>query len=346
MKTFRVGLIYFQEAFSKDLQYNLSCQKTVINSDGEEVQIISEHISISEYNLDMKSNYDLILDRASHYFKLALSQFMMYAHQGTRIVNNPLSFHYFMERKDMGYYIAHQLGVNVPPTYVLPTCKTPHFENEDFIHHQHFNWEKIIEEIGFPCFLKPANGRGARNVHHCRNRMELMTAYEGSGSEIMTLQSKVDSPHEWQIRCICLGKEILVCKYIFRDMDQSEYIVDDNFLSEESKQSIIDQTKVINRCMGYEMNSVEFFLDQEGIPWAIDFNNPIPDGRLEALGEFWYKKYQKATVQLILDAAYENKPSNFIPEEINEYAKIAQMDCSKKEKFKIALKKANLYYEK
>ena len=344
MKTFRVGLLYFQEAFSKELEYKVSQLDVVKNHKGQKVQIEVEHVPIQEYGLELPFEYDLVLDRASHYFRLGISMFMMMAHKGIRVVNNPFSFHYFIDRKDVGYYIAHQLGVNVPPTYVLPTCKTPFFKEEDFVHHRLFDWETIIEDVGFPSFLKPANGRGARGVTQCRNRRDIMEAYDESGKEVMVLQSKVNSPYDWQVRCLCMGKNILISKYIFRDFDQSEYLVDENFLSPELEKKIIDQSRVINRSMGYEMNSVEFFIDENDEPWAIDFNNPIPDGRLEALGPYWYEKYQNIIIQMILDYAKESPKSEFIPN-VNDYANIARMKISREKKFEKALKLANQYYE-
>jgi hypothetical protein len=254
-----------------------------------------------------------------------------------------MSFHYFIDRKDVGFYIAHHLGIKVPATYILPLCRTPHFKEDDFCHHRYFEWDKIIESIGFPAILKPANGRGAMNVNQCNNKSELLHYYKQSGSELMTLQKKVDSPYEWQVRCICIGKTIMPCKYIFRTGDQSEYLEDTHFLSKEQERKIIDATRIINRCMGYEMNSVEFIIDQEGEPWAIDFNNPVPDGRHTALGEVWYQRYLAAMVQLVIDSVKSGEKSPFVPK-INGFAKIARKDIPIEKKFEKALKLANEYY--
>lgn len=344
MQYFRVGMLYFQEPFSKELDYRISQLGPIRRQNGEEVQILVEHIPIQEYGLDLPFQYDLVVDRASHYFKLGISMLMMLAHRGVRVVNNPFSFHYFINRKDVGYHIAHQLGCSVPPTYVLPPCKTPFFKEDDFVHHQFFDWEGIIEEVGFPCFIKPANGRGARGVTKCNNRMELMEAYDKSGKEIMVLQSMVPSEVEWQVRCLCVGKSIEIAKYIFRDNDQSEYLEDENFLPPEIEKNVIEQSQVICRSMGYEMNSVEFFIDSQGIPWAIDFNNPIPDGRLEALGQMWYERYQNQMIQMVIDAAEEPKAPDFIPD-VNVYAEISRENLPREERFKKASLLASKYYK-
>ena len=344
MQYFRVGMLYFQEPFSRELDYRVSQLHPIMDFQGQEIQILIEHIPIQEYGLDLPFKYDLVIDRASHYFKLGISMLMMLAHKGTKVVNNPFSFHYFIDRKDVGYHIAHQLGCNVPPTYVLPPCKTPFFKEDDFVHHQLFDWETIIDEVGFPCFIKPANGRGARGVSKCNNRMELMEAYDKSGKDIMVIQSMVPSEFEWQVRCLCVGKSIEIAKYIFRDNDQSEYLEDENFLPPEIEKDIIEQSQVICRSMGYEMNSVEFFIDRSGKPWAIDFNNPIPDGRLEALGPMWYERYQNQMIQLILESAKNPHQPDFIPN-VNLYADISRENVSKEQRFKKALEAAKKYYE-
>jgi hypothetical protein len=344
MRNFRIGLLYFQEAFSKELEFRLKQIHPAQDHNGEPLKFEVEHIPISEYNLDGPPRYDLVLDRASHYFPLGKSMFMMMAYRGTHIINNPFSFHYFISRKDMGYYMAHQLGVHVPETYVLPMQETPHFKKDDFVHHRHFNWNQIIERVGFPCFIKPANGRGARGVHECANADELLSAYEDSGTEVMVVQSKVDSPYPWQVRCLCLGRQILITKYIFRKFDQSEYLEDENFLSDDVIEQVVNQSRVINRSMGYEMNSVEFYLDENHTPWAIDFNNPIPDGRLEALGPYWYESYLCAMMQMILKATQRPDRPDFIPD-VNPYANIARLDIPREKRFQKALSLANEYYQ-
>jgi hypothetical protein len=108
---------------------------------------------------------------------------------------------------------------------------------------------------------------------------------------------------------------------------------------------IIDSARIINRAFGYEMNSVEFVIDHEGEPWAIDFNNPVPDGRVSALGEHWYNRYLELFTDFIIHCA-ENKGRNttdFLPG-INHFSEIARMSIPQKEKFQIALEAANQYY--
>lgn len=347
MAVFKVGLLFFQETFGKELLHRLrriSCHDAQNN---KHIRIQAEHVPVQEINLESKSNYHLIIDRASHYFKYGIPYCMMQAFRGTRVINNPMSFHFFMERKDVGYFMIHHLGIKVPQTYLLPSCRTPFFRTEaDFQYHRHFNWDEILEEVGFPCVLKPANGRGAHNVHICQEKGELMMRYQTSGSELMVLQKKVESPYPWLVRCLCIGPQIIPIAYIFRTEDQSEYLTQENFLPQTTLTKIIESARIINCAFGYEMNSVEFIIDHHGEPWAIDFNNPVPDGRVSALGDFWYERYLNLFSDLIIYYA-ENKnqsKADFLPK-INSFSEIAKLSISPTEKYQMALDITRQYYK-
>jgi len=344
-KPFPVGLIYFHEAFGSHLQERLNAEPPFETRSGELVKIQAEHVSIHEIGLDFEPKYKMLVDRASHYFKHSMGVFMMYAFHGVRVVNNPMSFHYFIANKDLGFYVAHRLGVNVPPTYVLPPKKTKYLEtDDDFRHHAVFDWHTMTKDVGFPCILKPAEGRAAFHVSTAEHIDDLWHQYDQSGERIMTMQKKVKSPHDWQVRCICVGRTIIPIKYVFRDQDASEYIYDEHFLTEEQGRKVIDMTRVINRAFGYEMNSVEFFIDEAGEPWAIDFNNPVPDARREKLGDVFFNDYAAAFVRLARETAIEGQLAPYLPL-LNEYADIARKAIPREERFKEALALANRYYQ-
>jgi len=201
----------------------------------------------------------------------------------------------------------------------------------------------MVKEIGFPCILKPAEGRAAFDVTQAQHIQELWYQYDLSGRKIMTLQQKVKTSNEWQVRCICVGRTIIPLKYIFRAGDMSEYIFEEGFLTKEQGESVVNQCRVINRAFGYEMNSVEFYLDDDGVPWAIDFNNPVPDGREEKLGEVFFNDYINAFVRLCKEVAIEGNDAPYVPE-LNQYAEIARKPISREERFKEALALANEYY--
>ena len=343
IREFNVGLLHFDEPFGLELTERLNLIEKVIDKDGHTVIINAEHILIHEVPLDYQSKYEMIIDRGSHILKHAVGVFMLFAFRGVYLINNPLSFHYFIANKDVGFSMAYDLGINVPKTYILPPHTTPMFSEQDFHYHKQFNWNKMIADIGWPCYLKPAAGRGAFDVHKIHNFEELWYHYNNSGAKVMTLQAAIETPHEWQVRCLCIGRKIIPIKYIFRSGDCSEYIFDTDYLTPEQGRQIIDSAKILNRIFGYEMNSVEFIVDHQGIPWAIDFNNPIPDARKQILGDVFYRDYLDALIQRVCEIAYERPTTCFLPE-INGFSLIAQMNIPKEEKLRRALRLANRYY--
>lgn len=340
---FNVGLIHFHNQFGLDLEEKLNNVDIFKDKDGNNVKINAEHVAVHEIDLDFKTKYNMIIDRGSHRFKQGIGILMTYAFKGVYVINNPLSFHFFIDNKDVGYGIANELGIKVPKTYVLPPHTTPGFEEENYKYHKLFEWDKMMEDIGFPCIIKPAGGRAAIAVNVAHNMDELLYHYNQSGEMIMTVQKIVDTDTEWHVRCICVGKKIIPIKYIFRKMDMSEYIYDDSFLTSEQGKEVIESARIINRAFGYEMNSVEFMIDKKGELWAIDFNNPIPDGRLSALGPVFYNDYQLAFVERTIEVA-KNRPQYLFLPKLNEFSQIAQMDISKEEKYKLALEEANKFY--
>ena len=58
-------------------------------------------------------------------------------------------------------------------------------------------------------------------------------------------------------------------------------------LSAELGARIVRDAQTLNNALGYEMNTIEFAV-QDGVPYAIDFLNPAPDferDRISFLGE-------------------------------------------------------------
>lgn len=342
---FPVGLLYLADELGQTLTDRLNETEPFRDRRGRWLKIVAEHVEITEMDVDYRTKYRVLVDRCSHILPQAIGAFMIFAHQGVHVINNPLSFQYFIATKDVGFAVCRALGVSVPDTIVLPQQKNRFLkEPTQFRYHRHFDWDSIIQRIGFPAFLKPAEGRGARKVWKVRNEEELLHYYNESGEDVMTLQKAVPSEHEWQVRCLCLGRKIIPIKYTFRPNDWSTYEYEENFLSPETGRRVLEQAKVINRAFGYEMNSVEFIIDSEGEPWAIDFNNPVPDGRPKALGPVYFNDYVEGLKARVLEIAHDPPPYPFLPAEVNRLSEIARLSKPPAEKFALALAEADKYY--
>jgi hypothetical protein len=170
-------------------------------------------------------------------------------------------------------------------------------------------WESIIEYVGFPAILKPADGGGWRDVTVVRNPAELLRAYDTSGQNVMTLQEFID--FDDYIRCICIGKDrILPIRYDPKQMGHTglrgRYIYhdDETWLPEDLLDRILGDSVKINQALGYDMNSVEFAV-KDGVPYAIDFTNPAPDMHIEHLGERYFNLSVDWMVDYAVKAAKE-----------------------------------------
>jgi hypothetical protein len=215
----------------------------------------------------------VIVDRLSHEVPFYRFFLKSAALSGTYVINDP--FWWSADDKFFGYSLAAKIGIAVPRTILLPQKSyVSTIRPEKSLRNLEFplDWDGIFDYVGFPAFLKPADGGGWKNVSRCDTREDVLRAYDESGTLSMTLQQFID--FDEYVRCICIGKDfILPIKY---DPKRRCYIEVEDFLPKPLMQRVIDDAHKLNVALGYDMNSVEFAI-QDGIPYAIDFTNPAPD---------------------------------------------------------------------
>ncbi|MDP3277688.1 MAG: hypothetical protein Q8Q09_21070 [Deltaproteobacteria bacterium] len=217
--------------------------------------------------------YRVLIDRISHeveHYRMHLKAAQL---AGTYVINDPLWWQ--ADDKFFGFSLVEKLGVATPRTVLLPQQDyLPSIDKSRSLRNLEFplDWEGITEYVGFPAFLKPANGGGWKNVSKVDNMRELLTDYNKSGLLPMTLQEFID--FDDYVRCICIGREfILPIRY---DPKKRCYLADENYLEPKVAQRVVDDAWKICNALGYDMNSVEFAI-KDGVPYAIDFTNPAPD---------------------------------------------------------------------
>jgi hypothetical protein len=253
------------------------------------------------------SDYSVIVDRISHevlYYRMALK---IAALGGTYCINNP--FWWQADDKFFGYSLAKRLGVAVPKTMLLPQKSyPPGIVPDRSLRNLKYplDWEAIFDYVGFPAFLKPADGGGWRDVYRVNNPQEFFDAYDRSKTLCMTLQEFID--FDLYVRCVCIGREfILPIRYdpkephIFR-----RYKVEHNFMNAETGKRVVEDALKLNLALGYDMNSVEFAF-RDGIPYAIDFTNPAPDMHVESLTEHYFPIVVDRMADLAIRAAKEGR---------------------------------------
>lgn len=252
--------------------------------------------------------YRVLVDRISHDIKYYRAYLKNAVLSGTYAINNP--FWWSADDKFFNYSVASKLGVAIPKTICLPSKSYPEDVWSESLRNLIYplDWKGIIDYVGLPAFLKPFDGGGWRHVYKVHSLDELLHYYNQTGELCMVLQQFIDFDH--YVRCFCIGKkEIMPIKY---DPKNRCYIVAHDHLTPELGERILRDARVINEALGYDMNTVEFAI-QDGIPYAIDFMNPAPDMEMSSITPFYFDWVVDAMSRLAIDRALNGKLSDMFP---------------------------------
>ena len=262
----RVGIMHgrersFPEAFCAE-----------INSRNAGVH--AESLGVDAIHHLMDRPYDVIVDRISHevpFFQIYLKHCTLL---GTSVINNP--FWRIADDKYFGTVLAARLGIAVPRTYLLPQREyVKDITPESLSNLRLVDWEQVGQQVGYPCFIKPSSGGGWKSVSKCDDLNELLNAYNESGELVMMLQEGIT--WEAYARLIVIGKdEVLIAPWDPSKPHHERYAAADFSYSPELEELMKQQARVLNRALGYDMNTVEFAI-RDGVPYAIDFTNTAPD---------------------------------------------------------------------
>ncbi|HWY26999.1 MAG TPA: hypothetical protein VNY97_03640 [Candidatus Angelobacter sp.] len=278
-----------------------------VNELGASKGITAEFCKLGGTRMGEKSRYKVIVDRISHevdYYRGFLKHAVL---EGTYVINNP--FWWTADDKFFNYSVAAKLGIAIPRTVLLPQKSYPSDVdiNSESLRNLEYpiDWDGLLDYVGRPAFLKPFSGGGWKHVYKVNTREELIAAYDGTGPYCMTLQQGIN--FDKYVRCFTFGKnDILPVQY---DPKERRYIVDHEYLSADLGDRIVKDARTINQALGYEMNTIEFAI-QDGIPYAIDFLNPAPDFERDRITEFYFGHVVDRMARLVIDRAENGDPSN------------------------------------
>lgn len=245
----------------------------------------AEWCQIPPWALAQQCPYRVIIDRISHVYEFYRPYLKAVALGGCYVMNNP--FWFLADDKFYNYTLARRLGVAIPKTMLLPSREYDErvLEPQDLhnLESLSIDWKRVVDEIGFPAILKPYDGYGWREVHRVDSLEQLRSIYEESMMDVMMLQEFIQFEH--YVRCFVVGgKWVLPTNY---DPVRRRYIVDHDHLSPKLGEQIVNESIVLNRALGYDINTVEFAI-RDGIPYAIDFMNPVPDARPEVISSLYF----------------------------------------------------------
>src|ERR1044072_8087681 len=228
--------------------------------------ITAEFVKLTGTKMGEAPEYRVIVDRISHeveYFRAYLKHAVL---EGTYVINNP--FWWTADDKFFNYSVAARLGVAVPKTVVLPQKAYPPDIDltAESLHNLGYpiDWDGLLDYIGRPAILKPYSGGGWKHVYKVHDKAELIAAYEANGPYCMPLQQFIH--FDQYVRCFTFGKtDIIPVAY---DPHQRRYNIDHAYLSAELGERIVRDARTLNLALGYEMNTIEFAVE-DGVPYAI-----------------------------------------------------------------------------
>jgi hypothetical protein len=271
--------------------------------------ISAEWCQIPAWSLQERCPYRVIIDRISHVYEFYRPYLKAAALSGCYVMNNP--FWFLADDKFYNYSLASQLGVAIPKTVLLP-CREydERVLSADDLHNlvqpdpSTPDWEEVVRQVGFPAILKPYDGYGWREVHRVNNLAELRAIYDESLMDVMMLQEFIEFEH--YVRCFVVGgKWVLPASY---DPSSRRYIVDHDHLTPALGERIVNDSKKLNQALGYDINTVEFAI-RDGVPYAIDFMNPVPDARPEVISWLYFGWLVERICDLVEEVLREERTS-------------------------------------
>jgi len=271
-----------------------------VNELGRDHGITGEYVTLGGTPMDEERRYAVIVDRISHEVEYYRAFLKLAVLNGTYVINNP--FWWTADDKFFNYAVMAKLGVAIPKTVLLPQKAYPHdvdilpasLRNLEYP----IDWDALLDQVGRPAILKPYAGGGWKHVYKVHNREELLEAYDGTAPYCMTLQQFVH--FDQYVRCFTFGKTDIVP--VAYDPHQRRYLVEHAYLSPELGARVVRDAQTINEALGYEMNTIEFAI-QDGVPYAIDFLNPACDFERDRITPFYFDMVVDRMARLCIDRA-------------------------------------------
>ena len=272
--------------------------------------ITGEMVMLGGTKMDEPARYSVIVDRISHeveYYRGAMKHAVL---QGTYVINNP--FWWTADDKYFNYSVMAKLGIAIPRTVLLPQKGYPADIDltQESLHNLRYpiDWDELLDYVGRPAILKPYSGGGWKHVYKVADKQELLEAYDRTSPYCMTLQQFIDFDH--YVRCFTFGKtDITPVAY---DPKQRRYLVEHEYLSAEVGARVVRDAQLINLALGYEMNTIEFAV-QDGVPYAIDYLNPAPDFERDRITPFYFSHVVEKMAHLVVDRTLNGHPSQCWP---------------------------------
>jgi len=268
--------------------------------------IVAEPCKVGPLCQDIPPDYDVILDRISHDVPFYRTYLKQAAASGVQVVNNP--FWWSCDDKYFNNVVAQACGVAVPKTVLLPHKEHPQNTKAESFSNLIYpvDWDAVFDYLGFPIFMKPADGGGWRDVYKVDDRASFFRAYDRTGSLSMMAQEAIEFTEYY--RCYGVARRhVRVMRYDPRASFENRYVTTAAPAEPKLARRIESDCLALCRALGYDLNTIEFAL-RDGIPYAIDFMNPAPDCDLFSVGQDNFDWILKSVAEMLIDRATNPRP--------------------------------------
>ncbi len=309
---------------------------------GGTVDFSVERVKVEPFDLQATPNYDVVLDRITHWFPTTREWIKQLAIGGTYVMNNPWMIQ--SAEKHTTYVAMMRLGFPIPKTALLPPKEYPDEADVNTTirrYNKLFSLDAIGDSVGYPLFMKPYDGGAWRGVSKVDGRAALHAAYNSSGTQVMHLQKAVD---DWDlfVRAIGIGPQINCVKYDPAAPLHARYVVDFNFMDAQGWTTMQRYARVINAFFCWDYNSCEA-LRSGGVFHPIDFANACPDSQVTSL-HYHFPWTVRSLIAWTLFCAYTERKPRFNPN-WQPYFDIADTDLPFEEKLARYDQLARTYFD-
>jgi hypothetical protein len=266
------------EAIMEQLDLRIPDEKS-----GDSIRFHVERVMIEPYDLRQPCNYDVVVDRLTHWYHTSREWIKKaIIMDGLYVFNNPWSVQ--ANEKHTTYCAMMALGMPIPDTWMVPPKSyepNPDLKPTLTRYAKLFDVRKIGDRIGWPMYMKPYDGGGWRAVTKVDDPAAVYKAYEDSGKAVMHLQASVTGFDRF-VRCIGFGAQTHCVLYDPAAALHDRYTSKTEFISKAEEEHLRKITLTINAFFGWEFNSCEAL--RRGNVWhPIDFANPCPDSQVTSL---------------------------------------------------------------
>lgn len=237
-------------------------------------EIIAEAIRIDKVIQEEVPPYAVILDSISQHVPFYRAYLKNAALSGTAVINNP----FWPGGEDQFFHsnLASRIGVPVPKTVLLPSRDLPEGTSGASFGNLVYplNWDYIFDYIGFPAYLKPVSAGAGKPIYKVHGPEEFFAKQAGTAREVMMLQEEI--VFDAYFRCYSVGAADI--RIISDDPLRTDPLRHGSGEAPgpSMESQLYEYTRRLNLHLGCDFNKVEFAV-RGGVPYAIDFCNPVFD---------------------------------------------------------------------